>query len=215
MRLHRILWCTSRAVLRFTQTRVFPRKSAFQPLGVQRASPTIPCHADPAALVPAGRSEAAVLGRDDRRCGQTYNDRVLNLLQSLGIATSEPAGPNPDSLSRLQLLLWAGVSALVLVFGLVVLLTVVRMVRRRYFRKVNPRPVAAPTPWQEAGQRARPVEGGQLIEEATPDDDPEGYEQQRRARLEDDPNDDTGPFPDEDEDDDADHWRPDPDDDRR
>lgn len=85
-----------------------------------------------------------------------------------------------------------------LLFGLVLLLTVLRVVRRRYFRKQRAAAARVSAPWEEAGQRVHPVEGGQLVEGATPDDDPEGYRKQLE-QLSDDPNDDTGPLPGDDE----------------
>ena len=116
------------------------------------------------------------------------------------------SSPDPDAANRLRVLLWSGVVVLTLLFGLVLLLTVVRMVRRRYFRQQESAGEREATPWQEAGQRVRPVEGGELVEGATPDDDPEGYrkslEQSRDEFGSEDPSDDTGPLPDDDEDDD-------------
>jgi hypothetical protein len=110
--------------------------------------------------------------------------------------------PDPKALTNLQILLWTGVVVLVLFFGLILMLTVLRIVRRRYF-KAAATPVAVPdSPWKAAGQRVAPVEGGTELEGQTPDDDPDSY---RHGRNQDhDPNEDTGPFPDEDPDDDPD-----------
>jgi hypothetical protein len=123
------------------------------------------------------------------------------LLTALILGNATGASPDPDAANRLRVLLWAGVVVLALLFGLVLLLTVIRLVRRRYFRHQEAAGARVATPWQEAGQRVRPVEGGELIEGATPDDDPEGYRRQVEQQS-DDPNDDTGPLPDDDEDDD-------------
>lgn len=122
-------------------------------------------------------------------------------LVALLLGNSTGSTVDPDAADRLRVLLWAGVVVLVLLFGLVLLFTVIRTVRRRYFRKQQTGAGRVATPWQEAGQRVAPLEGGQLVEGATPDDDPDGY----RCQIEDethDPNDDTGPLPDDEEDDD-------------
>lgn len=128
---------------------------------------------------------------------------------TIGLLTT--ARPDPRALSNLQILLWAGVAVLSLLFGLIVLLTVLRIVRRRYFRR-DAAPAAAPeSPWKAAGQRAAPVAGGEMLEGATPDDDPDSYSQRRETESsneDDDPNSDTGPFPDDDEDEfDGDEWK--------
>jgi len=116
------------------------------------------------------------------------------LLAVLLLGNSAGTAPDPDATDRLRILLWAGVVVLSLLFGLVLLLTVLRVVRRRYFRKQQAEAGRLTTPWQEAGQRVHPVEGGQLVEGATPDDDPEGYRKQLEQQS-DDPNNDTGPLP--------------------
>jgi hypothetical protein len=156
---------------------------------------------DPAEVVPLLRSEAAVLGLGI----PTQDSRILfpvaYLLLILGFATTTGTTPDPQSLSRLRVVLLAGAVLLILLFGLVLMFSVIRVVRRRYMTQADPQAAPSATPWQAAGQRVRPVDGGELVEGSTPDDDPEGYERDRRAKLEsEDPNDDTGPLPGEDDD---------------
>lgn len=120
------------------------------------------------------------------------------------ILTADP--PPAESLSNLRALLWIGMSLLLLAFGLLVLVTIFRIVRRQYFRDTQKDTAPPQSPWEAAGQRVAPVQGGQAIDKPTPDDDPEGY---RARQAEHDPNDDTGPFdthddPDSDPDDDHD-----------
>ncbi len=115
--------------------------------------------------------------------------------------------PDPRALSNLQILLWTGVVVLVLFFGLILMLTVLRIVRRRYFKAASA-PMAVPdSPWKAAGQRAAPVEGGSELEGLTPDDDPDSF-REHRSSPDHDPNDETGPYPDDDEeDDDGEDWK--------
>lgn len=109
------------------------------------------------------------------------------------------------------MLLWTGVVLLALLFGLILLLTVLRVVRRRYFKREAAPAPAADSPWKAAGQRVAPVAGGEMLEGATPDDDPDSYSQRRESEASDssdDPNSDTGPLPEDDEDEfDGDEWK--------
>lgn len=138
---------------------------------------------------------------------------LLSLLLTAGSAPGDTPAADPDALNRLRILLWVGVAALVLLFAIVLTVTLLRTIRRRYFAKQTIRGAVAATPWQAAGQRVQPVEGGELVEGETPDDDPERYERERQARMDRDPNEDTGPLPEEDADDER--WRDDDDDDDR
>lgn len=127
---------------------------------------------------------------------------------SLGLLAS--TSPDPKALTNLQILLWTGVVVMVLFFGLILMLTVLRIVRRRYFKAASAPGVVPDSPWKAAGQRVAPVEGGTELEGQTPDDDPDSYTQ---GRVQDhDPNEDTGPFPDdqpddEDDEDDGEAWK--------
>lgn len=115
-------------------------------------------------------------------------------------ASSNSSTADPDSLNRLRALLWIGLAALILLFAIVLLVTMLRVIRRRYFTQQETRGTAEASPWQTAGQRVQPVEGGELLDGETPDDDPERYERERQARMDRDLNEDTGPLPDSDED---------------
>ncbi|MFI4854037.1 MAG: hypothetical protein ACIAQF_03530 [Phycisphaerales bacterium JB065] len=134
------------------------------------------------------------------------------LLLTAGSASSDSSTADPDSLNRLRVLLWIGLAALILLFGIVLLVTMLRVIRRRYFTQQESRAAAEASPWQAAGQRVHPVAGGELLEGETPDDDPERYERERQARMDRDLNEDTGPLPDSDEDE---GWREDDDDEDR
>jgi len=129
------------------------------------------------------------------------------------LGSAEPAAADSQSLSNLRVLLWIGAAILIFAFGLLVILTLLRMVRRHYFRERGGARQAHSSPWEAAGQRAAPVEGGQLIDEPTPDDDPEGFSERSRRNSDapQDPNEDTGPLPEdgdeEDEWDDGDGWK--------
>lgn len=165
--------------------------------------------AGPAEVVPLLRSEAAVLGLDLSTRNSLILFQVIKFLLILGFATTTNTTPDPQVLNRLRVVLLAGAAVLILLFGLVLMFSVIRIVRRRYLTQKDAPHAAESTPWQAAGQRVQPVEGGELVEGSTPDDDPEGYLRDRQAPLDsEDPNEDTGPLPGEEDDDedDDDRW---------